>query len=185
MLPAVSAESVAWLVSQAKVPVWLPWPLPRGWLLTGLAYAGDERSGAQAAVIVVSGPAPFGGAGDMVLVAEQPGIGLGAAYAGLPGPDAGFNPIEDHAAPAARIVAAGHPTALWSVERPPDRAVFVGEAKGEWLWTVVWPETASLIVYDSLSLTDGRAAGHVLDLPSGALSPRLRPDPFTSDPFTS
>jgi len=29
----------------AGVPVWLPWPLPAGWLVTGFAGAGDERTG--------------------------------------------------------------------------------------------------------------------------------------------
>jgi hypothetical protein len=180
IVPAVTADTVAWAVARATVPVWLPWPLPHGWLVTGLAYAGDDRTGAEATVTVLSGPAPFGGAGDFALVAERPGIGLGATYAGLPGLDAGFNPLEDRAAPAARIQAASHPTPLWSVDQVHDRAVFVGEAKGEWLWIVLWPETAALVVFDHLSLVDLRDAGHTLDIPFGAPSPRTRPDPMTS-----
>jgi len=28
----------------------MPWPLPVGWLFTGVAYAGDDRSGGRATV---------------------------------------------------------------------------------------------------------------------------------------
>ena len=40
----------------AQVPVWLPWPLPAGWLVTGFAEAGDERAGGRASVVALSGP---------------------------------------------------------------------------------------------------------------------------------
>src|SRR5436309_2013006 len=139
--PGTSAgsDSLHWLAKQARVPVWLPWPLATGWLPTGTAHAGDDRSGASATVVAVSGPAPFGGPGDMVLVAEEPGVGLGARYAGLPGPDAGPDApyLSGRTAPHARVHAAGHPTALWSVDGAADRSVYVGEALGHWLWIVV------------------------------------------------
>jgi hypothetical protein len=172
-----TAETIAWLTAAAEVPVWMPWPLPPGWMVTGLAHAGDERSGARAVATVLSGPAPFGGAGDLVLVAEEPGIGLGARYAKLPGPDPGIDAVHDRTIPDARIEAADHPTPLWSVQSTLDRAVFIGEAKGEWLWAVLWPETASLLVYDRLRLVDLRDVHHPLDLPFGAPSPRVQPDP--------
>jgi hypothetical protein len=168
-----SQESVDWLAKKSAVPVWLPWPLPHGWLVTGLVQAGDERTGARAAVVALSGPAPLGGAGDLLLVAEEPGIGLGARYAGLPGPDPG--PLAERTAPHARVHAAGHPTALWSVEAAPDRAAYIGEALGQWLWAVLWPETAGLLVLDEFVMVDLRDAGHPLDLPFGAQSPRLVP----------
>jgi hypothetical protein len=91
--------------------------------------------------------------------------------AGLPGPDAG--PLSDKTAPHARIHAAGHPTAMWSVDAPDDRAAYVGEALGFWLWAVLWPDTAGLVVQDHFALVDLRDAGHALDLPFGAPSPRL------------
>jgi hypothetical protein len=40
----VTSEALAWAAKTAQVPVWLPWPLPTGWLVTGLAYAGDDRT---------------------------------------------------------------------------------------------------------------------------------------------
>jgi len=159
------------VAKHAAVPVWLPWPLPTGWLVTGLAVAGDERSGVQASALACSGPAPRGGVGDMVLVAEEPGVGLGARFAGLAGPDPGED--LDHLPAAAKIHAAGHPTALWSLDGAGERAVYVGEALGRWLWAVLWPDSAASLVQDDLHLVDLRDAGHELDLPLGALSPRL------------
>jgi hypothetical protein len=173
----VSSESLAWMAKTAAVPLWLPWPLSNGWLVSGLAHAGDDRTGARATVVAVSGPAPLGGAGEMLLIAEEPGIGLGARYAGFAGTDAGPDApyLSERTAPHARVHAAGHPTALWNVDGAPDRAVYVGEALGHWLWVVLWPDTAGLIVLDHLVLVDLRDAGHLLDVPLGATSPRLAP----------
>jgi hypothetical protein len=172
-----TSEVLAWTAKTAQVPVWVPWPLPPGWLVSGLAHAGDDRTGARATVVAMSGPAPLGGTGELVLVAEEPGIGLGARYAGLPGPDAGPDApyLSERTAPHARVHAAGHPTALWAVDGGADRSAYVGEALGQWLWVVAWPETASLVVLDRLVLVDLRDAGHELDLPLGAPSPRLAP----------
>ena len=71
--------------SAARVPIWLPWPLPRGWLVTGVVTAGDERTGARATAIACSGPAPMGGVAELLVVAEEPGVGLGARFAGWTG----------------------------------------------------------------------------------------------------
>src|SRR4051812_30609869 len=111
-----SVEVLADVVRRAKVPVWLPWPLPRGWVVTGVSWAGDDRTGARAVTTSVSGPAPLGGMGELLLVSEEPGIGLGARYAGMAGPDPGLDP----AGPAsAKVSAAGHPTALWCTQGDP------------------------------------------------------------------
>jgi hypothetical protein len=163
-------ELVRAVAAQAEVPVWLPWPLPRGWLVTGLAVAGDERTGARAAAVACSGPAPLGGVAELVLLAEEPGIGLGARFAGLDGPDGGG--IPDGRPPDAKLEAAGHPTAMWSLESPDDRAVYVGEAHGCWVYAIVWPESAGFLLIDEFTLRDLRD-GTVPDLPLGALSPRL------------
>ena len=106
------------------------------------------------------------------------GSGSGARYAGLAGTDAGPDApyLSERTAPHARVHAAGHPTALWSVEGAPDRAVYVGEALGHWLWVVLWPDTAGLMVLDRFVLVDLRDAGHVLDVPLGAASPGWLPD---------
>jgi len=166
-----TAELLHGISTHTTVPVWLPWPLPRGWLLTGIVTAGDERTGARATAVACSGPAPLGGVAELLLVAEEPGIGLGARFAGIDGPDPGSVPA-DHAADA-KVQMAGHPTALWALEAPLDRAVYVGEALGSWIWAVLWPESAGFLLIDDFSLTDLRAAGPGLDVPFGALSPRL------------
>ena len=42
----VSSEAVLLnLAEAARVPVWVPRPLPVGWVVSGIAWAGDERSG--------------------------------------------------------------------------------------------------------------------------------------------
>jgi hypothetical protein len=159
--------------TNAKVPLWLPWPLPRGWLVSGVVTAGDERTGARATAIACSGPAPLGGVAELVVVAEEMGVGLGARFAGLDGPDAGV--IPDRPVDA-KIHAAGIPTAMWALEPgagAEDPAVYVGEALSCWLWAVLWPGTAGFLLIDDFVLTDLRDAGHELDVPCGALSPRL------------
>jgi hypothetical protein len=157
--------------STTVVPLWLPWPLPKDWLVTGLAHAGDERTGARATAVACTGPAPLGGVCDLLIVAEEPGVGLGAHYAGLDGLDAG--PVPDDRAPDAKVHAAGHPTAVWALPEAVDRAVYVGEALGCWLWAVLWPESAGFLLIDEFVLTDLRGSGPELDVPFGALSPRL------------
>jgi hypothetical protein len=81
--------------------------------------------------------------------------------------------VSDRQAPHAKIHAAGHPTAMWVLPQAGDRAVYVGEALGCWLWAVLWPESAGFLLIDEFVLTDLRDAGHELDVPFGALSPRL------------
>ncbi|MGH3343581.1 MAG: DUF6758 family protein, partial [Carbonactinosporaceae bacterium] len=41
-VPRPSADLARSLVRRSHVPVWLPWPLPDGWLATGFAWAGDD-----------------------------------------------------------------------------------------------------------------------------------------------
>jgi len=169
VLPTVTPEVLHHVREQAVVPVWLPVPLLLGWTVTGAGYAGDERSGGRATALACTGPAPLGGAADLVLVAEELGVGLGAGLAGLPSPDPGANVSGP---PAAKIEAAGHPTPLWTVAAPDDRSVFVGEAKGLWLWAVLWPAAAGYLLAEHVSLHDLR--DHIpLDLVVGAPSPYL------------
>jgi hypothetical protein len=159
------------VLAGSAVPVWVVWPLPPGWLVTGFAVAGDDRQGGRASVVALSGPAPLGGTADLLVVAEEPGVGLGARYAGIAGPDPGS--VSDLGPPQARVQAAGHEAPLWAVAAPPDRAAYAGEARGLWLWLVAWPDIAAMVVLDRLELVDLRDVP-ALDLPFGAPSPRLR-----------
>jgi hypothetical protein len=169
-----SVEALAVVIGRTQVPVWMPWPLPVGWLFAGVACAGDDRSGGRATAVACSGPSPLGGQGEIIIVAEELGVGLGARYAGIEGPDPGRGMRVDQP-PHAKVLAAGRPTPLWNVEGVPgDRAVFAGEARGLWVWAIVWPEESGLLLYDEFVLTDVRDAGAELDLlPCGTLSSRL------------
>jgi hypothetical protein len=51
--------------------------------------------------------------------------------------------------------------------------VFAGEVKGHWLWLVLWPDTAGALLVEPIGLRDLRDPGQDLDLPFGAVSPRL------------
>lgn len=150
--PAVP-EALDELARQALVPVWVPQRLPPGWWLSGLQAAGDPQAGLVAALVAASGPGPIGGAADLVLIAEEPGVGLGARLAGLPGPDPGDCLT---GAPEAKLEVAGRPTGLWPCPGPDDRAVLAGEAKGLWLWAVLFPVSASLVLFENIRLEDAR-----------------------------
>lgn len=162
------------LLPQAQVPVWVPWPLPSGWVVSGFAEAGDERTGALAIAVALSGPDPLGGIGEVAIVAEGPGIGLGARLAGLVGPDpgAGF----DSAAPDAKVRFEGHEIALWNLDVGRDRAVYTGEALANWLWIVCAAADTGIVMGEVSGLRDLRDlkdGGVALGPPFGAQSPFL------------
>lgn len=165
-----SREYLGGLLGDARVPFWVPWPLPKGWLVTGFTGAGDERSGTRGSAVAVSGPNPLGGPADLLIVAEEPGVGLGAGLAGLPGPDPGDGFASGQ--PNATVKVANHEAPLWLVEAE-RKAVFAGEVAGSWLWLVLWPDTAGTLLIEPLELRDLRDPAQDLDLPFGALSPRL------------
>lgn len=157
------------------VPMWMPWPMLPGWTVTGAAWAGDERRPASATAVACAGPAPLGGLADIVLVAEEPGTGLGANLAGLDGPDPGkllTDALETTNAHA-KVLAAGHPTPLWSIQAADDRSVYVGEARGLWLWAIAWPAHAGYVLAEDLVLQDLRD-GVPAPVLFGAPSPYLR-----------
>jgi hypothetical protein len=106
----------------------------------------------------------------MLLISEEPGVGLGARFAGLPGPDPG----EGFAAgpPHALVQFGHHEFPLWHVDAP-DLAAFAGEVLGNWLWVLLWPDTAGVLLVEPLPLRDLRDPGQDMDLPYGAASPRL------------
>lgn len=172
--PAVKLgpEIMGLVTRQARTPFWVPHPMPAGWVVTGIGMCGDERSGGRATVLCCSGPAPLGGPADLVVIAEEPGIGIGARFAGLPEVDPGE--FTDHAYDA-KVHTAGHPSAVWAVPCGADRAVYVGEARGMWLWLVLWPSAAGLMLVEELAFADAREAGPSAYelLGYGAVSPRM------------
>jgi len=180
---APTPELMRRLARDSNVPVWLPWPLPEGWQVSGLRWAGDDSSGTVASVVAVSGAHPIpvidgpdgDGGADLVVVAEQPGVGFGAHLAGLdtvdPGPMLAERVVHDAA--EIKIVADGHDIPLWSVPID-DGLAYVGEASGVWLWMFAWPATAAAVLLNRFALVDTRNPDHDLDFPCGTLSARLR-----------
>jgi hypothetical protein len=178
----IGPDIVASVVAQGaggldRPPLWCPWPLPPGWTVTGVGWAGDDRSGVRATALAVSGPDPLaGGPADVVIVAEHPGVGLGTRLAGIPGPDPGdliaASMADGHAGPQAKIRAGGHPTPLWCVKSPADRSAYVSEARGMWLYAVAWPASAGYILADDVVLHD-LAERVPSELVYGAPSPYL------------
>jgi hypothetical protein len=158
--------------NHTEVPLWIPEPAPDGWVLSGLGAVGDARSRFRGTVTAFAGPAPLGGTGEWLIVAEEPGIGLGAAYARTATtspPDPALAP------PPAKIQAMGRPTSLWAVpDTGADRSAYLGEAEGVWIWLISFPADAGYAVLEDLNLVDvrQRQAPAVL---VGEESERLRP----------
>ncbi|MBX6391475.1 MAG: phosphotransacetylase [Frankia sp.] len=164
------ADALRQLGRTSSVPVWVPTPMPVHWYVGAVGWAGDERTGARAAALATAGPCPVGGPAEMVLVAESPGIGLAARLAGIDGTD----PRELATRPETKVEANGHPTALWPVASPPDRTGYVGEAGGVWLWVLLWPADAALLLLENLVLADLRDRPALVDtLFFGAHTDRL------------
>jgi hypothetical protein len=140
-----------------EFPVWCPWPLPLGWMVTGVGWVGDDRTGVVASVVACTGPASLiSGPADILFIAEDPGVGLGVRFAGRPGTDPGPS-IADLAASTtahAKVRAGGHPAPMWALDTPEDRSAYVGEAHGRWLWTVAWPAPAGYLLAEDVSLHD-------------------------------
>lgn len=156
---------------RCSVPLWVPWPSPPEWATTGLALAGDPHRPAQASAVAGTGPAPLGGIAELVIVAEELGTGLGSGYAALSGPDPGGLLA---GAPQASVRIGGHATPLWSLPTRADRCVYVGEGMGVWLWAVLWPAEAGVMLMEDLVLHDLRE--HIPGgLRFGPPSPYLRP----------
>lgn len=73
--------------------------------------------------------------------------------------------------PQAKVRIGGHPLPLWSVSTSEsdltfDRSVFVGEAHGRWLWMVMRPASAALLLRDEwvlAALTD--LGPELIDMP--------------------
>ncbi len=170
-----SVEALGVVVHRAQVPVWMPWPLPVGWLFTGVACAGDDRSGGRATAVACTGPGPLGGPGELLLIAEELGVGLGARYAGIDGPDPG--PILCVDKPPARQGARGRPPdpAVARRRAPPRPCGLRGRgaravALGDRLARAVGAADVRRTGADRIC---GTAGAEVDLLPCGAISPRI------------
>lgn len=161
---------VAHLDRAGSFPTYLPWPLSPGWQVTDFAVVADDR-GATASLTAVSGPSELDGPVDVLLVAEEAGVGLGARCAGTAGEDPGIDLGDGPASARLRIGSQSVP--LWPLSTSDhagewDRSVVVGEAAGRWLWLVLRPASAMLLLQDEWQLRDVSGLGMALvELPFG------------------
>ncbi|MEI2716773.1 MAG: DUF6758 family protein [Candidatus Nanopelagicales bacterium] len=162
-----SSATLTALAAESDVPFWVPWPLPATWVFAGIQVVGGGRQPIEAATLGFTGRGMSAGPSDLLIVGEKPGTGVGARWAGVPEPAPSLM-----AQPATtKIRTAGWPTPLWSLESP-GRAAYVGESAGCWLWLITWPDTSWSVFDLDLELRDLRD-GIAIDLPSGAMLPRL------------
>lgn len=152
----------------AGFPTHLPWPMGSGWRVSDFGVvAGDE--GPVATVTCVSGTTGPDGRVDVLVVLEEPGIGLGGRCAGLPGTDPGNDFGRGQPSVRVRVDTQGVP--LWPVSTSGsagelDRSVVAGEVTGRWLWLVMHPASAVLLLADEWWLRDVTADGpHLVELP--------------------
>lgn len=174
---AVQAEYDAfadYLNSTAGLETWLPWPLPPGWQVTDFGCV-EGTGRPTAGVVACAGASDQEGVVELTVVTEEPGVGLGARVGGVdsadPGQEAGIGP------PALRLRVDGNSVPLWAMTVPHgdpllDRAVLVGEAGGRWLWVVVRPASAVLLLSELPPLLDVSLLGpELVSLPFGIVPP--------------
>jgi len=162
------------LGATARFPTYLPWPLSPGWRVTDFAAVGTVDRG-RAVMTCVSGTSALDGPVDVLVITEEPGTGLGARIAGTwhddPGTEVGHGP------PSVRVRIDSQTVPLWPVSTSAvggewDRSVVAGEADGRWLWLVLRPASAMLLLRDDWILRDvSRLGPPLVELPFGGPAP--------------
>ncbi len=158
-----------------SMPTFLPWPLSPGWTISDFGSVAQDGAEGRATFITCSGPSELDGVVELTVVSEEPGVGLGSRCAGVirtdPGAEIGEGP------PLAKVRIDGHPISLWPVLTSDadvafDRSVFAGEAEGRWLWVVLRPASAALLLKDEWILMNISDLGpELIDLPFGGSPP--------------
>jgi hypothetical protein len=175
-------DSFADLVGRSDdLPTYLPWPMSPGWSIADFGCVGSDR--VRATVTTTVGTSDLDGEVEVTIVSEEPGTGLGARCAGTAYDDPG--PQISNGPPAIHVRAGGRSVPLWLVDDldadeptpvPDDdllaRAVFAGEADGRWLWLVMRPASAALLLHDEWLLADVTGFGpEALEMPFGGPRP--------------
>lgn len=168
-------ESFAELVGRVDdLATYLPWPMSPGWSISdfGCVTGGDHS---RATMTTTTGTSDLDGPVEVTVISEDPGVGLGARCAGTayddPGEQIGLGPHAIH------VRAGGRTVPLWAVDSSLDddllaKAVFAGEADGRWLWLVIRPAGAALLLRDEWLLADVTGFGpEALEMPFGGPRP--------------
>lgn len=156
-------------------PTLVPWPLAPGWTITDFGCVAAPDEDARASMLSCSGVNDLDGVVELTVVSEEPGVGLGARCAGTdhtdPGAEIGDGP------PHVKVRIDGVALPLWSVSTSMsdpafDRSVFAGEAHGRWLWLVLRPASAALLLRDEWILADVASLGpELVAVPFGGNPP--------------
>lgn len=151
-----------YLLRAQHLPTWLPWPIAPGWEVTDFGYVAPEGGTPRAAFASCAGPSDLDGVVELTVVTEEPGVGLGARAAGVPFTDPGQDTMAGP--PAARLRIDGSSVPVWAVSTSDvpgdlDRSVFAGEAQGRWVWLVLRPASAALLLQDMWALQDVSGLG--------------------------
>jgi hypothetical protein len=158
------------------LPTWLPWPLPPGWLVTDFGCVAAKEGPARATFASCSGPSDRDGTVELTVVTEEPGVGVGARIGAVVHSDPGRETCDGAAPARLRLDLTSVP--VWPVSTSEedgdtlDRAVLVGEVFGRWLWAVLRPASAALLVRELPSLQDLSELGpELLTMPFGEVPP--------------
>ena len=156
-------------------PTYLPWPMSPGWRVTDFAVVGADPDRTRATMTCCSGTSQLDGPVDVIVVTEETGTGFGSRIAGTvhddPGSDIGEGP------PAVKVRIDSQVVNLWPVSTSAasvewDRSVVAGEARGRWLWLVLRPASAMLLLRDDWILRDISSAGpQLVEMPFGGPAP--------------
>jgi hypothetical protein len=163
------------LQQAGNMPTLMPWPLAPGWRITDFGCVAVPGGPARACLVSCAESEDVDGPAELTIVEEEPGVGLGARCAGVvrtdPGVDIGEGP------PWVRVRVDNRPVPVWPVATGDldgvlDRAVFAGEAHGRWLWLVLRPASAALLLREDWVLVDASGLGpELIDLPFGGNPP--------------
>ncbi|WKN47522.1 hypothetical protein OSR43_15960 [Nocardioides sp. Arc9.136] len=147
----------AHLLAASGFPTYLPWPMSPGWSVTDFGVVGSAPDRVRATMTCCSGTSELDGPVDVLVVTEEAGTGLGARCAGTtyldPGAEIGEGP------PSVKVRLDNQAVGLWPVSTSAatgewDRSVVAGEARGRWLWIVLRPASAILLLRDDWILRD-------------------------------
>lgn len=162
-----SVEALLEQATAVATPTWLPWPLEPGWSVSGLT-----RAEGRATLVATAGPSLLEEVAEMVVVCEEPAVGLGARVAGVTDADVavlvGSGPADAH------VDLDGRRTPLWRVRADGERESFVGEAAGRWLWIVCLPGSTALLLADLALRPLAEMTGELGWVPLSAPTERLR-----------
>ncbi|GAC1387238.1 MAG: hypothetical protein NVSMB48_26420 [Marmoricola sp.] len=152
-----SLREVSELIPERSI--YLPWPMSPGWSIADFGCV--PGSDAATFTVTVGSTIPDGRV-EVSVISEDPGVGVGARCAGLAGVDPGRQLGVELGGerPAAYVRIDSRAVPLWIIRSldpdadPLETTAFAGEADGRWLWVVIRPAPAALLMRDDWLLTD-------------------------------